>query len=152
MAAPGPTLSLSVPNRIEDLTVRMDAVEAFLTAWAVAPDDLMQVMIILDEVASNIVKSAWPGGGEHSFLVELHIGPEPSGLDLLLRTTDDGVAFDPTGGEPPDLELSLEDREPGGLGLFMAKELSDGMTYHRTDGRNCLQITKRLHRAAEQPA
>ncbi len=148
MAAPPATLRLVIPNRIEDLAAGMDAAEAFLAAWSVDPGDGAQVMIMLDEVASNIIKAAWPGGGAHEFTVELRMGPD---LALELVAIDDGVAFDPTKAPPPDLDLSLDDREPGGLGLFMVGEMSDGMEYARVDGCNRLHVTKRLQRVAEQP-
>jgi anti-sigma regulatory factor (Ser/Thr protein kinase) len=151
MAAPASTLRLSASNRIEDLAVQIDAVAAFVTAWAVAPDDRAQVLIILDEIASNIVKNAWPAGGDHRFLIDLHISEAAQGLDLVMRTTDDGAMFDPTTAAAPDLDLSLEDREPGGLGLFMAREMSDAMHYSRPDGLNCLTILKHLRRDTALP-
>lgn len=150
MTAPPALLSLSIGNRIGELSAGMDQVEAFLGAWAVDPEDRAQVMIIMDEVGSNIIKGAWPGGGEHRFDVALRIEAGPGGLRLELLATDDGVAFDPTAAGAPDLELDLDEREPGGLGLFMVGEMSDSMEYARVDGRNRLQVTKRLQRAAEQ--
>ncbi len=125
----------------------MEEAEAFLAAWAVAADDRARVMIILDEVASNIIKNAWVDGLEHCFTIELEVHEAALGLDLRLRTTDDGHAFDPTKAAPPNLDLSLEDRQPGGLGLFMVKEMSDAMHYARTGGLNCLTVAKRLARA-----
>ena len=57
---------------------------------------------------------------------------------------DDGIAFDPTKMPPPDLDLDIDDREPGGLGLFMVTEMSDSVEYARIDGHNHLTVTKRL--------
>ena len=155
MATPPATLTLSIPNRIEALAAGMDEAEAFLAAWSVDPGDGAQVMIMLDEVASNVIKNAWPGGGEHSFTVELRMLPDGAwaggGLGFELLATDDGTAFDPTQAAPPDLELSLDDREPGGLGLFMVGEMSDRMEYSRAEGCNRLLVAKVLQRV-EQPA
>lgn len=155
MSAPPAALVLSIPNRIVELAAGMDRVEAFLQAWDVEPGDAAQVMIILDEVASNIIKAAWPGGGDHSFEVALRIEPGSGpggggGLAFELVATDDGVAFDPTGAAPPDLDLDLDDRVPGGLGLFMVGEMSDSLDYARLDGRNRLHVTKRLQRVVGQ--
>ena len=142
--APSPTLVLSIQNRIEDLAAGMDAAEAFLAASAVGPDDHAQVMVILDEVASNIIKGAWPQGGEHSFQVELRIGPAAAARELVLLAVDDGVEFDPTAAAPPDLGLDLDEREPGGLGLFMVSMMCDGLEYRRVGAQNRLTVTKRL--------
>ncbi len=149
-APPSQWLRLSVANRIEMLSDSMDQVEAFLTSWNVEAGDRAQVMIILDEIASNIIHSAWPDGGLHHFHLALQIVALPSALSLVLTATDDGVAFDPTTTPPPDLTLDLDSREPGGLGLFMVGEMSDAVEYCRVGGCNQLQISKQLQRA-EQP-
>ena len=141
------TLDLSIPNRIPDLAGGMDAVEAFLASWSVDPGDAAQVMIIVDEIASNIIKAAWPGGGDHQFRIGLHLDPAPGALTLTLLCIDDGVAFDPTQAAAPDLDLDLDDRMPGGLGLFMVREMTDTMEYARTGDENRLTLTKRLQLA-----
>ncbi len=152
MTAPLPPnrLSLSVVNRIEELGATADAVEAFLVAWKVDPGDRAQVMLILDEITSNIIHSAWPDGGVHKFLVDLAVVEHSAHLSLVMLAVDDGVAFDPTAIPPPDLTQDIDDRVPGGLGLFLVGEMSDAVEYHRIDGQNRLQISKVLQRT-EQP-
>lgn len=144
MTPPPPSLRLSISNRIDALGAGLDEVEAWLAAWSADPGDRAQVMIIVDEIGSNIIGSAWPEGGDHSFQIELHVAPADQALALRLLATDDGIAFDPTQAPPPTLDLDLDEREPGGLGLFMVGEMSDSMEYQRTEGRNRLQVTKRL--------
>ena len=143
-----PLLHLDIPNDPDGLTAALDAAEGFLQGWAVEAGDAAQVMIILDEVGSNIIRSAWPGGGAHLFQMELRMEAAAPGLEPHLVALDDGVAFDPTGSGPPDLDLDLDSREPGGLGLFMVGEMSDTMAYSRVGGQNRLHVTKRLHLAA----
>ena len=151
-ALPPPSrLRLSIENRIEALGAKLDAVEAFLGAWAVDPGDCAQVMIILDEIASNIIRSAWPVGSRHRFEVDLHIVPHAAALSLVLVAVDDGMAFDPTARPAPDTTSDLDAREPGGLGLFLVQEMSDSIEYRRIDGFNRLQVAKQLQRV-EQPA
>ena len=140
-AADTAVLILTIPNRIAELPAEMDVVEEFLAAHAVVPGDTMQVMIMLDEIASNIIKAAWPNDEDHVFEITLTI--EPGGR-LLLMASDDGVAFDPTRSDPPDLDTDLEDREVGGLGLFIVGEMSDSMEYSRSEGRNRLLVAKQL--------
>jgi serine/threonine-protein kinase RsbW len=144
MTAPAAMLNLRIPNRVADLTAVLDTVNAFLQEGRVDPDDCAQVMIIVDEIASNIIKSAWPGGGEHVFDLALRL--EPRGSLLELATVDDGVAFDPTTAAQPDLDAALEEREVGSLGLFMVVQMSDSMVYARVEERNHLTVTKVLKR------
>ncbi len=144
MSHPGQSpavLTLSIPNRIADLAQCMDTAEAFLAAAAVDPGDSAQVMIMLDEIASNIIKAAWPPDEEHRLDVTLTI--EPGGR-LLLLASDDGAPFDPTQTDPPDLDTALDDRVVGGLGLFIVGEMSDSMEYTRVEGRNRLLVTKQM--------
>ena len=134
-------LTLSIPNRIDELPSRMDTAEEFLAAHHIDPGDTAQVMIMIDEIASNIIKAAWPPHEPHHFEITLTLEPNRR---LLLLATDDGIPFDPTGGDPPNLEASLEDREVGGLGLFIVGEMSDSMEYTRTEGQNRLLVTKQM--------
>ena len=136
-----PPLRLVVANRLDALAEAADRVRAALDAWHVHPDDRADVMVILDEVGSNVVRNAWPEGGEHSFVLELSLAPD---LVLLMTATDDGVAFDPTQAPAPDLDLDLGDRVPGGLGLFMVGALTERMEYARAGHENCLCLSRRV--------
>lgn len=138
---PHPTLRLVVANRLDALAAAADRVAAALEAWRVHPDDRADVMVILDEVGSNVIRNAWSDQGEHSFTLELSLAPD---LLLLLVATDDGVAFDPTRAEPPDLDLDLDARSPGGLGLFMVGALTERMEYARDGTENRLLLSRRV--------
>lgn len=66
------------------------------------------------------------------------------GDDILVRLTDDAPLFDPTAVPPPDINLPLEDRPLGGLGVHMMRQLSDELHYSVTaDGHNQLIFAKR---------
>ena len=55
-----------------------------------------------------------------------------------------GIPYDPLKKEDPDVSLSAEDREIGGLGIFMVKKTMDDMRYVYRDGQNILTIRKKL--------
>ena len=57
---------------------------------------------------------------------------------------DEGVYYNPLEKEDPDVSLSVEEREIGGLGIFMVKKSMDKMEYEYTDGKNVLTITKKI--------
>ena len=54
--------------------------------------------------------------------------------------TDDGIPFDPTKEEDPDVTLSAEERQIGGLGIFLVKNIMQSVEYSRVDGQNVLTM------------
>ena len=105
------------------------AAQAFLETVCSAP----KPMIILDEIASNIVRCS----GARTF--EFALAQSSEGLKMVFA--DDGKPFDPTRevGEP-DVMASVEDRGIGGLGVFMVKKMSQSVSYRHESGKNILTI------------
>ena len=64
------------------------------------------------------------------------------GRTLRFQIIDSGVAFDPTLKEKADTTLTAEDRQIGGLGILLVRELMDSVNYERTDGKNVLTLIK----------
>ena len=60
--------------------------------------------------------------------------------------SDSGVPFNPLAKADPDLTLNAEEREIGGLGIFLTKKFMDSVSYEYKDGMNCLRIIKSFHR------
>ena len=94
--------------------------------------------IAVDEVFSNIARYAYePENGD----VSIRIGIDDY---VSIEFEDSGRIYDPLSMEEPDLSLPLEDREIGGLGIFMVKSLMDSVEYERRDNHNILTIKKKL--------
>ena len=94
--------------------------------------------VILDEIASNIVKHS----GATGFQVDVSFNPAAPGAKLVF--VDDGRAYDPLTHEDPDTTLPAEAREIGGLGILMVKKMSTAVSYHREHSRNFLVVEKAL--------
>lgn len=62
------------------------------------------------------------------------------GEALALRFLDDGRPYDPTTAKEPDITLSAEEREIGGLGIFMVRKMATEIDYKNEGGRNCLTV------------
>ena len=64
---------------------------------------------------------------------------------LEITFSDSGVPFNPLAKPDPDLTLNAEEREIGGLGIFLTKKFMDTVSYEYKDGMNCLRIIKTIH-------
>lgn len=100
-----------------------------------------QLDVAVDEVFSNIANYAYqPGSGSATIKVEMEKDPPA----VVVTFIDCGIPYNPLLKEDPDTSLSAEEREAGGLGIFLVKKLMDEMTYEYTEGQNILRIRKRF--------
>ncbi len=99
----------------------------------------MQIDIAIDELFGNIAHYAYnPEVGPAT--VRVDVLQEP--LSVIVTFIDNGVAYDPLAKEEPDVSLSAEEREIGGLGIYMVKKSMDEISYEYKDGQNILRIKK----------
>ena len=100
-------------------------------------DLVFKINIVLDELATNIVKY----GGKVS---EIEVSLSSEQEVVTVEITDDGRSFDPLTEAPePDLDSSLNERRIGGLGVFFVRSMMDDLQYRREQGKNHLALTKR---------
>ena len=127
-------------NTEKGSTARVEAfVEEELERIGVPHKILMKMCIVIDEIFSNIVNYAY---GPNIGPATVKLGFDDATKTLTLVFIDEGVPFDPRESKEPDIELAIEDRPIGGLGLFMVKKIMDHMDYRRENGRNILTLTK----------
>lgn len=101
----------------------------------------MQIEIAVEEIFTNIANYAYaPEIGRAKILVEA----ASSDSAVRITFTDRGVPYDPLAKEDPDITLSAEERDIGGLGIFMVKKSMEGIHYEYKDGQNILTIEKKL--------
>jgi len=101
----------------------------------------MQIDVAIDEWMANIASYAYGNGvGE----VTVRFDFQPDDRTVVLTFIDSGVPYDPLAKPDPDVTLSVDKREVGGLGIFLVKKTMDDMTYARRDGHNVLTIRKRI--------
>ena len=60
----------------------------------------------------------------------------------MIELIDEGIPYDPTAKEDPDITLPFKQRGIGGMGIFMAKNIMDEMRYTRIEGKNHLTLIK----------
>ena len=63
---------------------------------------------------------------------------------MVVTFIDNGKAYNPLAKEDPDVALAAEEREIGGLGIYMVKKSMDEISYEYKDGQNILRIKKKI--------
>ena len=104
-------------------------------------DKILQVVLAVEEVFVNIANYAYnPEVGPATVLAEVINDPTA----VVLKFIDRGTPYNPLEREDPDITLSAEDRDIGGLGIFLTKNVMDETSYECRDGQNVLTLVKNL--------
>jgi len=105
-----------------------------------SPELVFNLNLVLEEAVSNIILYAYPKG-EHE---NISLTAKKTENQLLFVLTDTGKEFDPTLMPDADVNLAAEDRQIGGLGIFLIRQIMNQVEYQRIDGRNVLTLGKDL--------
>lgn len=101
----------------------------------------MKIDIAIDEIFSNIARYAYsPKTG--LVTVQIEVLKEP--LTACITFIDQGTPYNPLSEPDPDTSLPVEERQIGGLGIYMVKKSMDDVSYEYREGKNILTIKKRL--------
>lgn len=132
---------LTVDAVVESIPVITEFVDGQLEQYGCPMKAQVQIDIAIDELFGNIVHYAYhPGVGPATVRVEVLEDP----LAVVITFIDQGVPYDPLSKADPDVTLSAEEREIGGLGIYIVKKNMNEITYEYKDGRNILKIRKEL--------
>ena len=99
----------------------------------------MAVCVAIEEVFVNVAHYAY-GDGEGD--VTLGIDFDAESRTVTFRMADRGIPFDPLKKPDPDITLSAEERDIGGLGIFITKKTMDSVSYAYENGENILTMMK----------
>ena len=132
-------VNLEIKAEVENL----DKVTAFIDEQLEAADcpmkAMMQIELAVEEIYVNIAHYAYaPNVGDALITVDI------VGDTALITFEDSGVPYDPLAKADPDLSKSAEEREVGGLGIFLVKKTMDDIRYEYVNGSNILTIVKGL--------
>ena len=129
------------PAKTETLPDILGFVEETLESYGCPMKIQMAVCVAIEEVFVNVANYAY-GGGEGD--MNLGIGFDEKSRAVTFRMTDKGIPFDPLKKPDPDITLSAEEREIGGLGIFIAKKTMDSITYAYENAENILTMIKTI--------
>jgi serine/threonine-protein kinase RsbW len=116
-------------------------VAAFVSEHGIAADDAARILILLEELLTNLAKYGYPDRAEPG-CAEIVLAL--NGSRLKIEFIDDGCAFDPLAAPIPNLDAPLEERPIGGLGLHLMRSLADGVSYERINNKNVIRLSRSI--------
>ena len=132
---------LHVQATIENISLVTEFVDEQLEAIDCPIKAQMQIDIAIDELFGNIARYAYdPEVGPA--IVRVEVQEEP--MAVILTFIDNGVPYDPLKRNDPDISLSADERDIGGLGIYVVKKSMDEITYEYKDGQNILRVRKNI--------
>ena len=131
---------LVIKNDISEISKLATFVEELNEELNLTPELNFNLNLVLEEAVSNVILYAY--GKEVQ--KEITLLANMSNNNLIFVLTDSGKEFDPTKVPDADVTLSAEEREIGGLGIFLIRQIMDMVEYQRIDGKNVLTMQKQL--------
>ena len=129
------------PAKTEALSDVLGFVEQMLDSFECPIKIQVALCVAIEEVFVNVAHYAY-GEGEGN--MSLGIGFDEESRAITFRMTDKGIPFDPLKKPDPDISLSAEEREIGGLGIFITKKTMDSLTYTYENNENILTMIKKI--------
>lgn len=126
---------------IDQISDVMEFIENKLDEYDCSVKVKMSLTLVVEEIFVNICNYAYQDKhGYVKFIVEF----TPSNRNFVLKLEDSGIPFNPLLKQDPDVSLSADERDIGGLGIFITKKIMDDINYCHNDGKNILTITKKI--------
>ena len=120
-----------------------EIIEYLMASPDIPADEGLQfkIRLSIEEAVENVVNYAYQDG---IGWLEAGTSIDNDGLRLTIELRDAGIPFNPLDKPDPDITLSAEERQIGGLGIFLCKQLMDDINYRYENGNNILTMSKKL--------
>ena len=132
--------SIILANDISEVSRLYEFIEGLGEDFSLSPDIVFNLNLVLEEAVVNVINYAYPKEEHESIYLSarMHEG------SIVLVLTDTGKEFDPTAAPEADVTLSADDRQIGGLGIFLIRQIMNEVKYERIEGKNVLTLEKKL--------
>ena len=140
------TVELHLTNELAEINRCLAALETICDRFDLPPEIQNSFSVVLDDLLNNVINYAYQDDEEHSIEVVM----STDGQRFIVSVTDEGGEFDPFTRKEPDIHSNLEEREIGGLGIHLIRNLMDDYSYRRVGETNVTTLMKRFG-GAEEP-
>ncbi len=137
---PADTIHVSVRNDIHEVARASEILAGFWADHQLPSEPEMDASLALEEILSNVIRHGCEPGRDYDIRVRISLGKGRYELQI----SDNATPYNPLLRPDPNLDLPLEQRTPGGLGIFLVKQLADDLRYEFENGRNILTFRKNL--------
>ena len=120
----GNQLELRIKAKLENLAAISDFIAEAMKQLGIE-QEIFQIQLAVNEACTNIIQHAYSGESEKPIRIICSM----SGNDLLIRIRDWGKSFDPTSIPSPEIDSELFERQLGGLGIFLMRQMMDEVSY-----------------------
>ena len=133
-------LTLALKNNIDEINRLHTFIEEVGETFELPIKVVLNLNLVLEEAVTNVIMYAYPQEqNEHIYLTA-----KKQDDRLVFVLTDSGIAFDPTQTPDADITLSADERQIGGLGIFLIRKIMNEVKYERIDDKNVLTLEKEL--------
>ena len=131
---------LKLKNQISELERVNQFVEEIGDELGLDMELQMNLNLVMEEMVSNVIFYAYPQGTE----AEIELVAESDGKEVTFVLSDSGKEFDPTMRESVNTDINPAERDIGGMGIFIVKNIMNKVTYQRLKGKNLLTMKKEI--------
>lgn len=129
---------LKLKNQISELERVNQFVEEIGDELGLGMELQMNLNLVMEEMVSNVIFYAYPQGTE----AEIELVAESDGKEVTFVLSDSGKEFDPTMKESVNTDINPAERDIGGMGIFIVKNIMNKVSYQRLEGKNLLTMKK----------
>ena len=131
---------LRIKNQVTELEKVAQFVEEIGEELGLNMELQMNLNLVMEEMVANVIFYAYPQGTSS----DITLTAESDGKELTFVLSDSGKPFDPTAREEADIEANPMDREQGGMGILIVKNIMNEVSYQRLGDTNQLTMKKKL--------
>ena len=129
---------LKLKNQVGELERVNRFIEEIGNELGLSMELRMNMNLVMEEMVSNVIFYAYPKDVEG----EIELEAEYDGNELCFVLSDSGKEFDPTQKEDANPDINPTEREIGGMGIYIVKNIMNKVTYQRLEGKNLLTMKK----------